>query len=365
MKKFFSGAVFGLFLLVILAAASSSSGGAPSLTYVYSNSMEPLIMTNDAFIVWPEKNPQVGDIVVFRPSVLQAEYVTHRIIEEREEGFVTLGDNAPYTDQTSGEPLIKPSRIVGRVVTIGGRPLVFPQLGVASAAVQDLFSDNARVFSGIFLALALVNLLVGTLKSPRRRKTRNRWRLRHVYRGLGILAILVVVLSVYFGSQVKQVDYLVSQSPGTLGDQLKLGEAGQLEVLAQNKGLIPVWLVADGIDPFHIEEAPRVIWPLSEVTVMIEVPPQRATGRYMGYVRVFNYPALLPRTWLLAFHEINPFFGIASVGLALAFWLYLAYRILDRTPGFYAWIPLKAIKDKRFDRRLRRRKLELLGRRRI
>ncbi|OPL08507.1 MAG: hypothetical protein AVO33_11175 [delta proteobacterium ML8_F1] len=365
MKKILKNAVGGLFILAILGVASSSSGGAPSLTYVYSESMEPLIMTNDAFIVWPEKNPEVGDIVVFRPSVLEAQYITHRIIGEVEEGFITKGDNSPYTDQSSGEPPIKPSRIVGRVVTIGGSPLVIPQLGVLSEGLQDLFSDNARIFSGIFLGLAILNLLVGTLRSPRRRRPRNRWRLMNVYRGIGITAVLIVVLSVYYGSQVKQVDYLVSESPGTLGDQVKRGEAGQLSIQAENNGLIPVWFVADGLEPFRVDHAPRVIWPLSEVTVMIDVLPQENTGRYMGYVRVFNYPALLPRSWLLFFHRINPFFGILSVGAALGFWLFGIFSILDRTPGFYAWIPLKAIKDKMFDRRLRRKKLALLGRKRL
>ncbi|HWT75407.1 MAG TPA: S26 family signal peptidase, partial [Mobilitalea sp.] len=88
MKKLMYGVLIGI-VLVIIFIAGTYTKGTPILSYVYSNSMEPLIKVNDAFIVWPKSNYQLGDIIMYRPVVLEALYITHRILAIGDTGFIT------------------------------------------------------------------------------------------------------------------------------------------------------------------------------------------------------------------------------------------------------------------------------------
>src|SRR5699024_2383481 len=116
--------------------------GAPSLTYVYSASMEPLIHVNDGFLVLPKFHSKVGEIIVYRPSVLEAELVTHRIIGRGQDGFITKGDNLPYTDQENGEPEVPQENVVGKVWEWKNRPVTFSKLGDKI----DFFNGNHHFF---------------------------------------------------------------------------------------------------------------------------------------------------------------------------------------------------------------------------
>ena len=95
------------------------------LWYVYSGSMEPTIKVNDGYILIKSKEYKLGDIVTFKPKILKDEYVTHRIIEVIEGNkFITLGDNNQSTDQEFGEPPVLYEQIIGKVLTIGGKPII-------------------------------------------------------------------------------------------------------------------------------------------------------------------------------------------------------------------------------------------------
>ena len=154
MKKLIYGALIGLIFVFVIINYGASTNGAPVLTYVYSNSMEPLIKVNDAFIVWSSHKLQVGDIVTYRPLVLNAPYITHRIVAVGADGYITKGDNAPYKDQDSGEPEVRADRIVGKVVTINGQPLIIPGLGKLVSGVQAGIGKYTGYLSLIFLLRA-------------------------------------------------------------------------------------------------------------------------------------------------------------------------------------------------------------------
>lgn len=364
-KKVIYGALLGFIFVVVLFRMGSKTSGAPILTYVYSNSMEPLIKVNDAFIVWPAKNVSVGDIVMFRPVVLNAPYITHRIIGIGEEGYITKGDNSPYQDQESGEPEVLTDRIAGKVVTINGQPLIFPGLGNISAKVQSGLGKYASYVSGLFLVLGILTFFLGNHRRyGRNKKPRHRLRLKHVYRALSMIAVCTVVVIIYLGSRVSQIQYLVSEYPGSLGDQVEVNRPGKLSMEIRNHGFVPVWTIVTGVQPLSVEEAPEFIWPRSGEMVYLKVLPHVDTGMYKGYIQIYNYPILLPRSWIVFLHRINPILAISLVASAMGLWFKLIFIILNHIHGFEDWIPLRAIKDKIVDRRIRRAKAKLLGRRR-
>lgn len=360
-KKVIIGMI-GLALLLFVISSGGNANGGLFLTYVYSNSMEPLIKVNDAFIVRPATDWKAGDIIIYRPQVLNAPYITHRIIGIGESGFITKGDNSPYADQESGEPEVKPAQIAGKVVTINGQPLIFPGLGKFSAGVQQGLGKYSKYLSYLFIGLAILSAVFGK-RSKNMQKPRHRIRLGDLYRMISITASIVVVISIYLGSQVTQVKYLVSEYPGTLGDQVEVGEPGQLIMKVKNNGVFPVWNIITGIKPVSLYEAPDYLWPLAEGTVTLELPPQYKTGYYQGYVQVFHYPILLPRNILFKLHGLNPVLAMAATGISIFFWCSVLFQLINYIPGYAKWIPLKAIKDKMDNRRIRRFKIKYLKRR--
>ncbi|MDF2538613.1 MAG: hypothetical protein K0S76_1634 [Herbinix sp.] len=365
MKKLFYGALIGFIFALVLVSTSANTISAPLLTYVYSDSMEPLIKVNDAFLVWPSGEYKVGDIIMFRPVVLQAPYITHRIIAIGENGFITKGDNSPYMDQESGEPEVIAERIAGKVLTFHGQPFIIPELGKFSSTIQAEMGNLTKYLSGIFLFLGIIAAVVGNRRSIRKKKPRRRRRLRDFYRYLVIISMVLVMLSIYFGARVTQVKYLVSEYPGDRGDQVEVNQPGELSMVIKNNGIIPVWTVLTGVAPLYISDAPEYIGARSEETVFLKVSPQRETGIYQGYVQIFHYPILLPRTITLKLHQWNPIYAILSLGLTFGLWLKLLFKLLSQIHGFEGWIPLKSIKDKITDRRYKHLRAKLIGRRRV
>lgn len=365
MKSIIYGALFGIVLTAVILSAGANTVGAPVLAYVYSNSMEPLIRVNDAFIVLPSAAFRTGDIIMYRPAALNASYITHRIIGIGETGFITRGDNSPFSDQESGEPEVSPSRIIGKVLAVNGQPLTIPRLGALSAMAGTWWGKYTKHLAAIFFGLGVISLFAGAGKITRRRKPRRRPRLRDVYRIITVIAVGTVMISVYLGSRVTQIKYLVSEYPGSLGNHVEVSQPGSLKIKIKNNGLVPVWTFPAGIPPLNVHEPPEIIRPRSSVTLLIDVEPHHKTGIYYGYVQSFNYPVLLPRAWIARMHRITPLFCILSEGIAIGLWFIVFFKALGHIHGFEGWIPLKTVKNKITNRRIKRAEAKITGRRRI
>lgn len=363
MKKIFIGALSGLILAAVILYGAARAGGAPVFTYVYSESMEPLIRVNDAFLINPEPNYRVGDIIMYRPVILKAEYITHRIIGSGETGFITKGDNAPFRDQESGEPEVTADRIIGRVVTVNGLPVIIPGLGKLSSGVRSVMGKYSKYLSLLFLVLGMAGIAAES-KHLRKPKPRRRLRLRHIYRAVVLTAVLAVIGSIYLGSRVTQVKYLVSEYPGTLGNQVEVNKPGELAMQVKNNGIIPVRAVLTGISPLHVKSAPEHIDAFSEKDIVIDVLPHRETGVYQGYVQAYYYPVLLPGFLIERLHRIHPALAVLAVGMSLGLYLAVLFKLLGHIRGLEAWLPVKAIRDKVSERRFKRLKAQYLGRKR-
>lgn len=365
MKKTIYRALFGCILVIVIMTIGASSGSAPFLTYVYSNSMEPLIKVDDAFFIWPDLDYHIGDIIMFRPVTLKAQHITHRIVDVGDKGYITKGDNAPYRDQESGEPQVTKDRIIGKVFTIKDKPVVLPALGKLTTGAKAVFGSYSIYISLLFIAIGTILALTGRKSSAYRRRLRRRYRLKDVYRLITIIAVIAVVVSIYLGSSVKQVKYLVSKYPGDTENHIKANEVGNLRLIVNNNGLVPVCSIATGITPFNIKQLPVFIPPRSGKTVDIAVLPHQKTGIYHGYVQVYNYPVLLPSAIINKLHNINPWLAIVTEAVALGIYFMMFFRIVGHVHGFEGFIPLKVIKDKITGRRIKRTRAILLGRRKL
>ncbi len=88
--------VLGLIILWI-TFAPASIGGRVSYVMVNGISMEPGFHLGDLTILRRDSNYQVGDIVTYHDSQMQA-YVIHRIIGIDQDQFILKGDNNSWID---------------------------------------------------------------------------------------------------------------------------------------------------------------------------------------------------------------------------------------------------------------------------
>ncbi|AIY91217.1 Signal peptidase [Geoglobus acetivorans] len=128
-------------------------------SYAISESMEPTIGVGDLFLINPLSKGDAGSIIVFQMGDM---YVVHRVYAIEGDAYITKGDNNIATDQQNGKnPPISTDKVVGEVVSFGGRPILVPGAG---KLVEALHSNS------LFLAALLISL--GFLSLGKNKKTK-------------------------------------------------------------------------------------------------------------------------------------------------------------------------------------------------
>lgn len=329
------GAVWFTLLAILMApvALGALSGGTVGLAYVTSNSMEPLLKVGEGFLVWPSRNPSVGDIIVFRPLVLKADRVVHRIVAVAPEGYITRGDNTSASDQAAGEPPVGPDRIIGQAVVWDGRPVRLPYVGLLSRQMRQVLGQNLILVLASMVGMSLVLMAWGYVKPARDRPSRVRWRVGHVYMAAAGTGVLAVLMTMLLGSGAHSFEYLATQNPSTGLNHVPLGKEGVIRVEVVNPGLVPIHQFIAALPPARIITAPELLLPLSSAPAEVRIPPHGKPGWYRSYVSVYQYPPLLPRSILAWLHGRSPYLAMGSslAVLLAALWL-VSLTIETRVP---------------------------------
>lgn len=116
-----------------------------SAAVVISGSMSGSIEVNDMVIIRERDSYAVGDVITFQKG---DNLITHRIIGEGEDGFITKGD-ANNAEDT--EP-VREDAVIGKIV------LVIPRVGRAIELLRTPLGMTVLVFVG-FLLIELPTLL--------------------------------------------------------------------------------------------------------------------------------------------------------------------------------------------------------------
>lgn len=305
-----------LSLLLVAPAASPIRTG-----YVTSDSMAPTLEPSDGYFAVDPIDVTTGDIVVYW-SPIRGEHVTHRVVGETAEGYVTKGDNADRTDQQTGYPPVPRSAVVGEVLTVGGNPVVLPGLGAVVPAIQRY---RIAVFG--LLLLAAAGLLVRVRRGwNAKRPGRTVLRVRDVVEPLLIVGLVTFVAVTPLGAASYQLTYVATADAG--GEYtIPVDETvtRNVSVEADRSPVTARVIRADGMTIVDSERNGSV----TDLTVSI--PPPEATGSQTMTVNVYPYPAVLPRPVLEDFHDVHPVLANA-VSTALVFGaLWILYRLaLDR-----------------------------------
>src|SRR3989344_5080238 len=86
-------------------------GTSMPIVSVVSGSMEPVLYRGDLIILVAPNDLKVKDVVIYqRPDI--SETIIHRIIEERDEGYIIKGDNNAIPDPG----IVRKNQILGKVI---------------------------------------------------------------------------------------------------------------------------------------------------------------------------------------------------------------------------------------------------------
>lgn len=109
-----------------------------SWAVVISGSMEPEIGVNDLVVVHEEDSYAVGDVITYRSG---SSVVTHRIIDQTEQGFTTKGDS----NNTEDSQPVSLNAVIGKVA------YVIPNVGLYIAYLRTPLGMTCLVLIGILL----------------------------------------------------------------------------------------------------------------------------------------------------------------------------------------------------------------------
>lgn len=306
--------------MLVLALATMLVAGplAPvQLSYATSDSMEPAISEGDLyFVLKGSSDIAPGDVITFY-STSRSEYVTHRVVDTTDRGYITQGDANPSTDQAAGHQPIKAPSIVGSVLTIGGSPVTIPFIGPAILAIQ----------SNRYLLMAIVGaLLIGDVLRDRWLKSIPRHdvvRIGEVVRPLLIMSIVVCFVLVLLGASSHSVVYVATGQANAAPNTVETGQPAERS-LQVDIWKLPITTTVVDVDGLAVLDRQRHG---STVDLQVRVPPQEEIGPYRAVVTVRPYPATLPYGVLKTLTEIHwfaavigsmfPIFGPVAAGYLL------------------------------------------------
>ena len=333
-------------VVLLLALLLGQLLGQPLLlTYVQTDSMSPTIEPGDGYIVLPSSvtgGVSEGDIVLYEAQEFDGGgLTTHRVVGETEEGYITKGDNNPFTDQDGGEPPVAEGQVVGVALQVGGGPVVIPWLGVLVTTVQAVVTAvlgavlgivglDAETSGGAVGAVAIVAgllMLLGSVLLGGQRPTRsyNRRRGSFVLRGevLTVLFVLAVLVpanaSMVIPGGTAEYTVLSSETPAEGETAVQPGGTLELRYNVQNSGLVPLHAVVEPASSGVQVDQRQLSVPFqgsASTGVTLQIPEE--PGTYTRYVREHRYLGILPGSWIAALHRVHPLAALGAINVVIA-----------------------------------------------
>lgn len=307
-----------LVALVTLVVAASAGLLPVGISYVTSDSMAPTLSPGDGYVL-VEGDVAVGDVVTFRTP---DGYVTHRIVGEGEDGYVTRGDANPATDQAAGMPPVRDSQVVGRALTVGGHLVVIPGLGTVAPL---LAAYRPLLVAGLVVAAVALGLRRNRPAVPERDLLTVADVVKPLLVGVTAAAVVVLVTSV----TTEHLTYVATATGGT-ATTVAVGEPAVRTVTVD---VVATPLTQTVIDTHGVTALDRTVAG-STATLDVRVPAQSTVGPYTASVSVHPYPAVIPRGVLVWLHGVHPWLAaVGSTAVSVApVWLVYALLFDGRSP---------------------------------
>jgi signal peptidase len=317
--KILNGIWYLLIILIVISISIGAITEKPTLiSYATSDSMEPTIGVHDYFLIIPKNLTQfaVNDIVVFQST--EKGYLVHRIVGENDHGFITQGDNSPFSDQQTGEPFVRKSQIIGRVLTYKGNPIIIPGLWkyIKHFEVLSRFINrNALIMAGFIIGLGIATLVIEG-KSPKKQFHRYKkpLRVKHIMIPALLLMAIISIIFMMMAQEKVSYDYHVTYTsyegiptaiPGT-----------NFEVIVELDNFSP-------IPHYAFISAPSSITDSAHLSTLVNANTKKklslwfTADSYQGpsteTIFIHRYLPLLPRKYLFAFFQMHPYLPILVI----------------------------------------------------
>lgn len=335
--------------------------GFPSpVSYVETDSMEPQLEPGDGFIGIPKPlagDITSGDVITFRAqSVGGGGLTTHRVVAETEEGYITKGDNNPFTDQEAdaGEPPVTEAQIELVVLQLSDTIIKIPNIGavveittgILSTAIGILGLSNITATNpGIIVAtVGLVLIILAVLydiatDNKIRSTTRSVRRNNAIDSRIILLLILIIaslpILSIsLLPSGTDQMQILSTERPQPDDpSRIQAGSYADSTMDLQNGQPIPmVIIVESNSDSLIIEDSVLAAKQGEMVSTEFRIWAPETTGSYVRARSVAYYPHVLPASVISFLHQIHPVValfvttGVILSPIAIGFSVVVGFR---------------------------------------
>jgi signal peptidase len=335
-------------LLVLTMVIGQLLGQPVLLGFVTSGSMEPTIGTGDGFVSLPTAvvGPvEEGDVVVYRAEEIQGGgLTTHRVVDVTDQGYITRGDANPFTDQDSGEPVVKPEQVVAVAWQFNSQVVVVPQLGTLVEGVRGLLGAVQRQLAsllgagsllgtqglafllfGLTAVLYLLDLRMSGGRKRDRKKERDSGTNPRVVVGIMAAALVVAATAAMVApAGSNQFEIVSAEFESERADVIERGTSDSTTLFLGNGGQIPVVVFLEPGDE-NIDVQPRQLTidggDSRNATLTFTAPPE--TGRYRYYVTEHRYLALLPTEYIDALHDAHPWLPIVVIDALVGVPFYL------------------------------------------
>jgi len=303
-------------LLVVLVVGSILN--MPVLfAYIKSGSMSPTLNKYDIIFINPlDRNFERGDVIVFKTG---EEWMCHRIVGKTAGGYVTKGDNNVVTDQFRSRKPVRPSDIVGKVISFDGEVVKIPGAG------KNLEFLSKTVEKGKFYVLVLFivgGLLLFSSDSKGRRKKVKKYvtiRLREVY-AVSCIILLVVFTFVSVASfEARSIDYGTTVAIGDRPDWVKPGKVFTRELEFRNGAAYPLFYVVKSLsDRARIDgESVFLLYPKENRSITVEIKAPEDTSLYSEKFVIYRYIPLLPGEMTAFLSNVHPYLPVLTADILM------------------------------------------------
>jgi signal peptidase len=338
-------------IVAVLLALVAPAASPVQISYVTSDSMEPAIGTNDGYVLVPAGEVVPGEIITFYSEERDG-YVTHRVVGTTADGYLTQGDNNPSTDQAAGSAPVERDAIAGQVLTVGGTPILIPQLG----AIVGFLRANWLLAFSLASLLIVVRTVRGSSGTGITSGRRSVLHSRQAVVPTVLMTIAVSVLLISAGAAHSEVMYSVTETGGEDPRVLPVGENSTvpLEATVVRTPLTQVLIETEGMTLINTTrgdttEAANATAPpanrqpgifgafrqrfitTSSMTLNADVPAQAQPGAHTATVSIYPYPATLPKDTLAQLHAIHPWLAALGSVLVVIVPGYVLYWLLIDT----------------------------------
>ena len=339
----------GLIIFLIAMVLGQILGHPVLIGFVTTGSMQPTLEPGDGFVAIPADlagSVEEGDVITFRAEEIQGGgLTTHRVIDKTDRGYITRGDNNPFTDQDGDEPPVTNAQIVAVVWQPGGEVVAVPGVGTLVNGVRDSLTWVQQRAASIFGTRSLLGtqglayLLLGVsicayvidlvLSGDRDRSQRN------ISRDTGTSVRLLIVIfaaAIVLSTTATMVAPTGPQEFGVVSAEfdapgprvIEQGTTESTQYRHGNGGFVPVvTYFQPATDGIVVEPNETVIPARSSVnaTLSLTAPPE--TGYYRKFVVEHRYLLVLPQSTIRSLYHVHPWLPIITIDALLGGSFYL------------------------------------------